>query len=276
MRRVLKGLAAVAVVVFATAILATLTTRAAGDHVPTKVLSASIERHNLSDWAEQLSAGATRSTTTSPTSTSTLPSPTSAPTTLPQAPTTTTEAPPLATIPPVVPPPDVMSADGAAAATATSPVTPPQPSTGVDVVDRAEQLVHFDWRDALPGWTIQFAGQRAGMRGATFPAQRVVQVYVRQGESAADVAHAFAHELGHAIDVTYMNDQVRAEFNQARGRSATFGWWVAPGADDFASGAGDWAECFAWTMTNGVGGFYSKLGPPPDSSVMALIGQLDH
>jgi hypothetical protein len=144
------------------------------------------------------------------------------------------------------------------------------------VVDRAESLVTFDWRDALPGWTIQFTGPRAGMRGATFPAQKVVQVYVRSGESAADLAHAFAHELGHAVDVTYMNDQVRAEFNQARGRPATFGWWVAPGADDFASGAGDWAECFAWTMTNGVGGFYSKLGPPPNASVMALIALLDH
>jgi hypothetical protein len=152
---------------------------------------------------------------------------------------------------------------------------PPQPA-GTDLATRAMELVHFDWRDSLPGWSVQFLGPRAGLRGATFPASKVVQVYVRSDESAADVAHAFAHELGHAIDVTYMDGDERTEFNLARGRSASFGWWVAPGADDFSSGAGDWAECFAWTMTQGVGGFYSKLGPPPNATVMAVIAQLDH
>ena len=44
------------------------------------------------------------------------------------------------------------------------------------------------WRDGLPGWTIQFMGPRVGMRGATFPQDKVVQVYVRPDESAADVA----------------------------------------------------------------------------------------
>jgi hypothetical protein len=137
-------------------------------------------------------------------------------------------------------------------------------------------MVSFDWRTALPGWTIQFVGPRPGLRGATFPQARVVQVYVRADESVPDIAHAFAHELGHAVDVTYLDDQDRAAFNVARGRPADFGWWVAPAADDFASGAGDWAECFAWTMTAGRGGFYSRLGPPPSAGVMALIGQLDH
>jgi len=233
------------------------------DHRRPEVLGISMERSTLSTWSEEFALGPTTTTTSAP-------RPPSADATVatvaPTSPSVTAQA---------VAPPAVMSADGMA--TTSAPVgTQAAPSSGGDVVTRAIDLVYFDWRDGLPGWTIQFMGPRVGMRGATFPQDKVVQVYVRPDESAADVAHAFAHELGHAIDVTYLNAHLRVEFNQARGRPSNFGWWVSAGADDFASGAGDWAECFAWTMTHGVGAFYSRLGPRPDDAVMALIGQLDH
>jgi hypothetical protein len=287
MRRGIQGLAVGVAVVLATVTMVTVSARTSGgSRVTPRVLGATMERQTLSSWSAEFALGsptapqstATRSTRTSSrarSSSTTTSVPLSTTTSAPLPTTTVASTAPPSTLPSVASPPAVMSADGLAQATSASAV-PPRALAGADVVTRAEGLVYFDWRDTLPGWTIQFVGPRAGMRGATFPRSKIVQVYVRSDESAADVAHAFAHELGHAIDVTYLNDQFRGEFNQARGRPTNFGWWVSAGADDFSSGAGDWAECFAWTMTHGVGGFYSNLGPPPTEDVMGLIGQLDH
>lgn len=145
---------------------------------------------------------------------------------------------------------------------------------GVQLDDVVMARISFDWRRLLPGWQIQFVGPRQGYRGSTFPDRRVIQVYVRPEASLDEVAHVTAHEMGHAIDVTYFDDVDRSRFNLARGRSASSPWWVAPGATDFASGAGDWAESFAWSQVGSSGGWFSQLGSPPNPLQFELIAAL--
>ncbi|MEZ5322393.1 MAG: hypothetical protein R2698_10035 [Microthrixaceae bacterium] len=130
--------------------------------------------------------------------------------------------------------------------------------------------IHFRWRERLPGWRIEFVGPRDGFRGSTFPRRKVIEVYRYDGSSLEDYVHVTAHELGHAIDVTLLDDEMRAAFNEARHRRADAAWWVEDGASDFESGAGDWAECFARSI-DPHGRFYSRLGPPPDASQLAVI-----
>ncbi len=256
MRRAIRGLGFVVAVVVVVGVLLSWNGPDPSS-VPPRVLGASIER----------AATASKPSTTTTTSAPSPPSPSSPD---PSPPSTVPLGSPT-------PPAEISSPPPGTAATTTpavAPTTTTPPVASTDLLANVDALVRFDWRDALPGWSIQFVGPRPGLRGATFPPQHVIQVYVSRGEALDLIAHAFAHELGHAMDVTYLDDADRAAFNQARGRAPNFGWWVAAAADDFASGAGDWAECFAWMTTGGVGGFYSKLGPPPSAAVMALMTQL--
>ena len=64
-----------------------------------------------------------------------------------------------------------------------------------------------------------------------------------------------------------------ARWNEARGRGADATWWAASGAEDYSSGAGDWAESFAWSQTT-EGGWYSKIGPPPDAADLAVMADI--
>ena len=169
---------------------------------------------------------------------------------------------PPATEPPATEPPRPEPPQLAAAAA-------PAPS----VADRVLSRITYPWRDRLPGWRIEFVGPRQGYRGATFPSDQLIEIYVRPSASDDELVHVAAHEIGHAVDVTYLEASTRAAFNMARGRSADATWWVANGADDFSSGAGDWAECFAWSQMES-GPWYSRLGAPPDRSTMELIRAL--
>ncbi len=141
-------------------------------------------------------------------------------------------------------------------------------------IDRALALVGLDWQRLLPGWTIEFLGPRSSVQGLTYSTQRRIEVFVRSGVTDAQLAHVIAHELGHAVDVSYLAAETRRGVNVARGRAVDFPWWVAPGSTDFASGAGDWAECFAYTLVGPDGGFRSQIGETPTRMEQELIRQL--
>ena len=135
---------------------------------------------------------------------------------------------------------------------------------------RVLAAIPLRWESLLAGWTIRFNGPRKGYRGSTFPKDKRIEIYIRAGEQIDELIHITAHEMGHAIDVTYLDDAERNQFAVARGRSGGSSWWVASGADDFASGAGDWAESFAW-MQMAHGPWFSRLGPPPSPAQLSVM-----
>jgi hypothetical protein len=141
-------------------------------------------------------------------------------------------------------------------------------------VEAALALVAYDWRNLLPGWTIEISGGRSGLMGLTRTAERQIEIYVRPSMSTDALAHVVAHEIGHAVDLTHLDAEERGAFQMLRGRAASSRWWAADGASDFATGAGDWAESFAFMVTGGKGRWGSDLGPPPGLAQQAAMREL--
>lgn len=169
--------------------------------------------------------------------------------------------------------------------TVPAPSPPPPPADAGRAVEAlrsprartvaAEALarIRYDWRTFLPGWQLRFLPGRAGYRGSTFPQRRVIEVYVRDGDDPDGLSHVIAHEIGHAVDVTLLDDGERAAWRAARGITPEAPWFPgASGAADYSTGAGDFAESFARWQT-GVG-WYSRLGPPPTPIQTGLLARL--
>ncbi|MGI9622576.1 MAG: hypothetical protein ACR2PK_07045 [Acidimicrobiales bacterium] len=124
------------------------------------------------------------------------------------------------------------------------------PSSG-ELGEAALALVSYDWARRLPGWTIRFEDADRDVRGLTFSRERLIEIYVRPTDSAADLARVVAHELGHAVDVTHNTDAQRQLWRNSRDLDASIPWWPQSAAVDFATGAGDFAECFAsWLVSS--------------------------
>lgn len=118
------------------------------------------------------------------------------------------------------------------------------------------------WDTASLDYTIEFHRPRTQVRALTFPYERRIEVYVRPGDTVEGLAHVIAHEIGHAIDVEHNDPDERRTWLTSRGLSPEYPWWPGSGLNDFATGAGDFAECFAvWRMG--------------DSSHSELPGQCD-
>ncbi|MGI9607806.1 MAG: hypothetical protein ACR2P0_16885 [Acidimicrobiales bacterium] len=149
---------------------------------------------------------------------------------------------------------------GAAAITATTAALS-EDATPAEIGAVAEALLPFDWKATLPGWTITYMGPRDGYRGLTFPYDTSIEMYVRPGDSPEFVAGILAHELGHAIDVTHLDGDDRDAWLEARDRTDAQ-WWPDAFASDFETGAGDFAEGFAyWALADENS---SRLAGTPD------------
>ena len=133
-------------------------------------------------------------------------------------------------------------------------------------------LVHLAWQDVLPGWQIVFRGARKGYLAMTMTPERRIEVYVRQDRSIDAIAHDIAHELGHAVDVTYNGDSQRTQYLSLRGLDQRLTWWTCSGCTDLDVPAGDFAETFAqWagpTYRN-----YSNLAPRPSQELVRTIAK---
>ncbi|MEX0768405.1 MAG: hypothetical protein WD029_08035 [Microthrixaceae bacterium] len=153
------------------------------------------------------------------------------------------------------------------AATAVENLSSEQDRT---VASRALGLIQYDWQNSLKGWELRFLGARSGYRGMTYPTDRVIEVYLRQGDTAQSLAHVVAHELGHAVDLTFFDDGDRRAWMQARKFGSSVPWFVSPGGADFSSGSGDFAESFAWWQV-GPPDWFGELAPPPTQDQLVVL-----
>ncbi len=122
------------------------------------------------------------------------------------------------------------------------------PGDPVSVGTAAEALIDYDYHRVLDGWTIEYLGPRDGYRGNTNTVSRTISIFVGQHDTPQLVAEVIAHEVGHAIDVMYLDDDTRIEWMAMRGIDE--GWWPHSGASDFHVGAGDYAEAVAAVLVS--------------------------
>ena len=135
----------------------------------------------------------------------------------------------------------------------------------------AEALLPFDWQAALPGWTITYSGPDSGFRGLTYPYDKHIEMFVRPGDTPQSLAGILAHELGHAIDVTHFDDGDRNDWRDARGIEDTQ-WWPDAYASDFQTGAGDFAEAFAYWAVQDPSS--SQIAGTPSADQLAVVEKL--
>ncbi len=147
--------------------------------------------------------------------------------------------------------------------------TPTTLAVGAQALSR----IWYPWRELLPTWSLRFLGSQPGFLGRTLWPDRVIEVYVRAGQALDEVAFALAHEIGHAVDLEHLDPAGRARWRAERTLPTTLEWFGASDANDFATPAGDWAECFAaWQV--GPMGFQSQLGILPDDNAFELLATL--
>lgn len=150
-----------------------------------------------------------------------------------------------------------------------TPAAPPTPPP--EVVGGPEVLAGLDYPWQRLGFSISFLPARRGILGATLIDERRIEIYVRPGQSRRQLAHVIAHELGHAVDLTYGNDQRREEWKRVRGIDPALDWWGCFGCTDYATPAGDFAEVFAYWLAGPESGFSGRLVGPPLLADMHLL-----
>jgi hypothetical protein len=152
---------------------------------------------------------------------------------------------------------------------APAPAEPDDPAT---IGAAALARISFPVSSALADWTVEFLPGRAGLLGGTYTRQHRIEIYVRAGQTVDEVAFTLAHEIGHAVDLTYLNSAERQTWKVARGIDPSVAWWAGSGVSDYASGSGDWAESFAVWQVGGAG--LSQLAGQPTSGQLELMAAL--
>lgn len=106
----------------------------------------------------------------------------------------------------------------------------------------------WPWHEVLSDWQIVFEPGGSG-HGQTNPTTRRIEVGIPDGADVFAVARVAAHEIGHAADLALNDTGARRAWKTQRGIPADAPWWPTGGGNDFSTGAGDFAECFAtWQL----------------------------
>jgi hypothetical protein len=134
-------------------------------------------------------------------------------------------------------------------------------------------LIHYPWEEL--GFKIAFMSPRLGYRAMTLTAQRRIEVYLRPGESAAQQAYDLAHELGHAFDLKYNDDERRRKWRELRGIKVSAPWFGCDACPDYGTPAGDFAETFAFLLL-GPGNFHSLTAPLPSIDKVPELAAFCH
>jgi hypothetical protein len=144
------------------------------------------------------------------------------------------------------------------------------PQTTQAQVAAAMARITYPWRQL--GYRIVFRGPQPGIEGRTSPrSMATIEIYVRPDESVDNLAHVIAHEIGHAVDLVYGNDQRRSAWLQLRGITPR-PWFTCSMCDDFSAPAGDFAETFAYWQLGDHS--RSRLAPPPSPPQLAQLTPL--
>lgn len=153
----------------------------------------------------------------------------------------------------------------------TTPAALAAADTPQQIGAQAEALLPFDWQQILPGWKINYLGQNDRFRGLTYPYEKSIDMFVRDSDTPESLAGILAHELAHAIDVEHFDDGDRNDWRDARNIGGA-PWWPNAYASDFETGAGDFAESFAYWAVRDASS--SQLGGNPTADQLALIERL--
>jgi hypothetical protein len=176
-------------------------------------------------------------------------------------PTTTTAGPPPATT--------VVAAPEAPVATTTTTTT-----AALSLSERGAQalaLIDYPWQQT--GYTIVFAGPRAGLLGLSSTSDRTVTVFIRTSQPSAAIARVLAHEIGHAVDFAFTTSAEREEYRLLRGLGTT-PWYPDCGeCSDYAYPAGDFAEVFTYWLL-GPGAFRSTIGAVPTAAQLPQLAAI--
>ena len=170
--------------------------------------------------------------------------------------------------------PDVDLASALPAATLGTPLPDHERNAATPEAAGAVALesIPFDWQRLLPGWTIEFAGFHDELLGGTSWQDQRITIWVRPDQSIGQIRHVVAHEIGHALDVTYFDETIRVRWMVARGFAADDAWWPESGENDYASPAGDLAETMA-TWVNGPH-HWAGTGEAPTGADIELMREL--
>ena len=154
---------------------------------------------------------------------------------------------------------------------ASSPASTTAGAPGWEIRRGTAALSRISYPWPQVGYSVEFLPGVSGYRGRTFPDTHRIEIYVRPGDSVELLAHVVAHELGHAVDLTYNTDARRQEWLQLRGVDPNrVSWFTCGGCRDFATPAGDYAETFAlWQAGGGL--FFGTLAPPPTPEQLARL-----
>jgi hypothetical protein len=123
------------------------------------------------------------------------------------------------------------------------------------------------------GYTIEFLPGMPGYFGRGFHEQHRIEIYVRNSQSDAELAHVVAHEIGHAVDWVYHTPARDRQWLQLRGVDTSTEWAPCPFCTDFGAPSGDFAESFAlWQL--GQTSFAGTLAPRPTAAQLQELSKL--
>ena len=145
------------------------------------------------------------------------------------------------------------------------------PGNPQDLANRNNEalgLISFPWQQLH--YNIVFLAPKPGLRAMIFPADHRIEVYARPSDDSHLVAYDIAHELGHAIDMTFNTTETRKQWMKARGINPNTRWFGCNRCSDFKTPAGDFAETFALLLL-GPGNFSGKIASPPPPEQIPVL-----
>ena len=133
--------------------------------------------------------------------------------------------------------------------------------------EEALAAINYPWQRT--GYQIRFEAGRRGVLGLTNIGAQTITVYVRPEHDVIALRYTLAHEIGHAVDLTWGNEARREDFAAIRGYRSD-PWFGCGGCTDYETPAGDWAEVFGWWLV-GHADFRSAMAGPPSPEQMNHI-----